>query len=99
MKIFNYQNQDGNFIFKSKIFSKTAEEKEIRLPKCIVIDYEIKHSKSTKELLIKDSRNGDVLVCDVTDLSPNVLQELISDIQKSIRMNSFYLQKHFTPVS
>ncbi|MDR6406104.1 MULTISPECIES: hypothetical protein [Chryseobacterium] len=99
MKIFDYQNKDGKFIFISKDFPGSTVEKKVKLPKCIVIGYEIKHTQEGKELLIKESRSGDILVCDVTDLSKNVLQKLIEDIQKSIRMNSFYLQKHFIPIS
>jgi SepF-like predicted cell division protein (DUF552 family) len=99
MKVFDYQNQDGKFIFISKDFPKSIEEKEVNLPKSIVIDYEIKHNATTHELHIKESRNGNILVYDVTNLSHNTLQKLLEDIKKSIRMNNFYLHKHFIPVS
>jgi SepF-like predicted cell division protein (DUF552 family) len=99
MKIFDYQNKNGKLIFISKDFPRSTAEKQVKLPKCTVIGYEIKHTQEGKELLIKESRSGDIMICDVTDLSKNVLQELVEDIQKSIRMNCFYLQKHFIPVS
>jgi SepF-like predicted cell division protein (DUF552 family) len=99
MKVFDYQNKEGKFIFISKDFPKSTVEKHVKLPKCTVIEYEIKRTEDGKKLLIKESRSGDILIYDVTHLSKNVLQELIEDIQKSIRMNSFYLQKHFIPVS
>ncbi|WP_027380088.1 hypothetical protein [Chryseobacterium daeguense] len=99
MKVFDYQNKDGRFIFRHNDFPKSTEEKEVKLPKCIVIDYEIKQTPQRKELLIKESRTGNTLVYDVTGLSENVLQKLTEDIQKSIRMNSFYMQKHFIPIT
>ncbi|SIR00291.1 hypothetical protein SAMN05880574_1486 [Chryseobacterium sp. RU37D] len=99
MKIFNCHTQNGKFIFTNKVFPTSKLEIPLKLPKCTVIDFEIKCSSEKKELLLKESRSGRILIYDVTDLSQNALEKLIEDIRKNIMMNSFYLQKHFIPGS